>query len=267
MLIKKFFCGVLSAAALLTFCSCTPASPPPSSGENTNSDSSSATASSDNSETETSSSETSPAATPLMKLIGHASVKLTLTDGRVVYIDPAYKNTSGDGTDYDTPADVILVTHGHDDHNQINLVKQKENCTVITYAESLIDGDYKTFDLDGLKIEAVPAQNSNHNIKNCVGYVLTFDGITLYHAGDTSELQQITDLIAPRAIDYALYPIDGRYNMNAKQATEFADKIGAKHNIPIHISSFTMPYDEEKAKTFAPEGALYVPYGDTIELG
>jgi len=51
---------------------------------------------------------------------GHGSFRITLADGRVMYIDP----NAGGG--YDLPADFILVTHQHSDHNQIKKCVQKK---------------------------------------------------------------------------------------------------------------------------------------------
>jgi len=53
---------------------------------------------------------------PTLLYQGHGSYRLTANDGRVIYVDPY----AGGG--YDAPADVILVTHGHGDHNKIGLV-------------------------------------------------------------------------------------------------------------------------------------------------
>jgi L-ascorbate metabolism protein UlaG (beta-lactamase superfamily) len=50
---------------------------------------------------------------------GHGSYRFTTNDGCVIYIDPY----AGDG--YDLPAYLILVTHDHSDHNQVQLVAQK----------------------------------------------------------------------------------------------------------------------------------------------
>jgi L-ascorbate metabolism protein UlaG (beta-lactamase superfamily) len=44
---------------------------------------------------------------------GHGSFRLTAADGQVVYVDPY----AGEG--YDLPADLILVSHQHGDHNQL----------------------------------------------------------------------------------------------------------------------------------------------------
>jgi len=51
---------------------------------------------------------------PKLLFQGHGSYRLTADDGRVIYVDP-YK-----GKGYDAPADLILVTHQHYDHNQIS---------------------------------------------------------------------------------------------------------------------------------------------------
>ena len=51
---------------------------------------------------------------PKLLFQGHGSYRLTANDGRIVYVDP-YK-----GKGYDAPADIILVTHQHSDHNQVD---------------------------------------------------------------------------------------------------------------------------------------------------
>ncbi len=69
-----------------------------------------------------------------------------------------------------------------------------------------------------------------------MGYIVSFDNISLYHAGDTSTTEQMAELY-DRKLDYALLPTDGKYNMDVKEASQCAKLIGAKHSIPIHMSS------------------------------
>lgn len=190
--------------------------------------------------------------------IGHASVKITTADGRIIYIDPNYEG------DYSDEADYILITHSHDDHQPRKEVTLKDNGTIISYKEALVDGEYKVFEYDNLKIEAVPAGgNPNHNIKFCVGYIVTVDDIVIYHAGDTSKIDQMAEL-AERKIDYAMYPIDGIYNMDAEEATEVAGIVGAAYNIPIHELDDN---SEKKSDNFKAAGKLVLNYGDTIIVG
>ena len=159
---------------------------------------------------------------------GHGSLRLTADDGRVVYIDP-YK-----GKGYDQPADIILVTHQHHDHNQVSLCAQKPDCRIISNVEALADGRHQSFDIDGILIEAVEAANKNHDPSQCVGFIITVDGIKLYASGDTSRTAQM-ESFAAKGLDYALFPGDGLYNMGPAEAAECARVIGAKHNIIIHV--------------------------------
>ena len=161
------------------------------------------------------------------EFIGHASVKIITKDGVVIYIDPAFKG------DYSQPADIILVTHGHSDHNQVDLVTKKDDTKIITHAEALIDGEYKTFGILGVKITAVQAYNARHNINECVGYLLEYDGIKVYHAGDTSKTDQMAEL-GKIGLDYVFLPIDGVYNMDPAEATECAEILNAKTYFPMH---------------------------------
>ena len=190
--------------------------------------------------------------------IGHASVKIVAQDGSVLYIDPNYYKG-----DYSDLADVILVTHQHDDHKPYYKVKLKEDGKQIENRDALVKGEYKKYEIGPFKIEAVAAGgNPNHDVRYCVGYLVTVDGFTIYHAGDTSKIEQMKDL-SSRKIDYAMYPIDGIFNMDAVEATEVANLVGAKNNIPIH------EFDSDgskKSDNFTPQGRLVLEYGQTIEL-
>ncbi len=190
--------------------------------------------------------------------IGHASVKIVAQDGSVLYIDPNYSQG-----DYSDLADVILVTHQHDDHKPYYKVKLKEGGKQIDNFDALVKGEYKKYEIGPFKIEAVAAGgNPNHDVRYCVGYLVSVDGFTIYHAGDTSKIEQMKEL-SSRNIDYAMYPIDGIYNMDAVEATEVAKLVGARNNIPIH------EFDKKgskKSDNFTPEGRLVLEYGQTIEL-
>jgi L-ascorbate metabolism protein UlaG (beta-lactamase superfamily) len=189
---------------------------------------------------------------------GHGSYRITAADGRVIYIDPYV----GDG--YDKPADILLVSHQHGDHNKTSLVTQKPGCKVITNVEALAGGKHNTFDVGGIVIEAVEASNKNHDPKECVGFILTVDGIKIYIAADTSKTKAM-ESFAARKLDYALLPIDGYYNMDAKEAAECARLIGAKVNIPVHMKPGEL-FDRERAEAFDAPGRRVVAAGEEIEL-
>jgi L-ascorbate metabolism protein UlaG (beta-lactamase superfamily) len=189
---------------------------------------------------------------------GHGSYRITAADGRVIYIDPYV----GDG--YDKPADILLVSHQHGDHNKTELVTQKPDCKVITNVEALAGGKHNTFNAGGIVIEAVEACNVNHDPAQCVGFMLTVDGIKIYIAADTSKTKSM-ESFADRKLDYALLPIDGYYNMDAKEAAECARLIGARVNIPVHMKPGEL-FDRERAEAFDAPGRRIIAAGEEIEL-
>lgn len=196
----------------------------------------------------------------MVKLLyqGHGSFRITTNEGVVIYVDPYV----GDG--YEVPADIILVTHQHGDHNQIHLVNKKETCRVITNQESLADDRYNTFSVEGVTIEAVPAKNKNHNPRQCVGYLITINDIIIYAAGDTSKTAWM-ETLQEQHISCALLPCDGVYNMDLEEAAECARIIGAKHNIPIHMKPGAL-FDRTRAEGFNAPNRMILEPGQEIEL-
>ena len=191
---------------------------------------------------------------------GHGSFRVTTADGKVIYIDPY----AGGG--YDLPADLILVTHQHNDHNQVNLIASKNpGCEVISDKEALKDGKYQAFDFGFVMVEAVEAGNKNHNPAQCVGYILTLDGgIQVYFSGDTSTTSQM-GTFAERKLDYAILCCDGIYNMGIAEASECAALIGARYSIPCHMAPGKL-FDRERAEQFEADGRLIIADGEEIPL-
>ena len=189
---------------------------------------------------------------------GHGSLRLTSNSGMVVYIDPY----AGEG--YDKPADLILVTHQHHDHNKIDLPPHAADCEIIQNMDALIGGAYQKFTVKDINIEATEAYNKNHHKEECVGYLVSVDGLLIYFAGDTAQTKQM-ETLAERQIDYAFLPIDGIFTMNIKAAEKCAELIGAKHTIPIHMKPGKL-FDAKKAGKFAADGAMVVKPGEEVEL-
>ena len=62
---------------------------------------------------------------------GHGSYRIVSSDKTVIYVDPFA------GKGYELPADLILVTHQHSDHNQTGLPAKKEGIIIFSRQRAL----------------------------------------------------------------------------------------------------------------------------------
>ena len=175
-----------------------------------------------------------------IKWFGHASFKIII-NGRIIYIDPYAGN-------YNTEekADIILVTHEHFDHmdmNKIGILRKKE--TVIIAAPSAAKkigngaraiGYGEKINVGDIAIEGVPAYNLSkpfHPKGLVVGFVVQAEGKRIYHAGDTDFIPEMENL---RNIDVALLPIGGTYTMDIDDAVKACLAINPKIAVPMHYN-------------------------------
>ncbi len=189
--------------------------------------------------------------TPRIKLywLGHASFKLD-ADGKLIYFDPWKVEKD--------KANLILITHSHFDHlslDDVRKIQTKETTIVATKdSASKLSGDVRIvsagdkIEIEGVGIEVVPSYNIGKNYhpktSGWVGYVVTVDGMRIYHAGDTDAIGEMTKL----KVDIALIPVGGTYTMTADEAAGIANKFKPKISIPMHWGSIVG--SEEDAHRF-----------------
>jgi L-ascorbate metabolism protein UlaG (beta-lactamase superfamily) len=181
--------------------------------------------------------------TVIIKWLGHASFQIKALD-MVIYID-LQKDAKTE-----EPADLILVTHSHYDHcdpDKIAEVRQ-EKTIVIAPADCAekIGGEVKSLlageeaDFEGIHVKAVEAYNVKrfrspgkpfHPKGFGVGYLVTAEGKTIYHAGDTGFIPEMQQL---GKVDVALLPTGGTYTMDDVDGAEAALTIKPRIVIPMH---------------------------------
>jgi len=180
--------------------------------------------------------------------LGHSCV--LLSGSRKVLIDPFIEGGSVAGTE----ADIVAITHGHNDHmgEAVALNKKTVGITEIAKylrkkglaAEGMNIGG--TMTVDGVSFTMTPAFHSSSLEEagpgfsggTAAGFVIGMNGVRVYHAGDTglfSDMKLIGELYHP---DVALLPIGGRYTMGVAEAMMAANFIGAKTVIPIHYNTW-----------------------------
>ena len=186
-----------------------------------------------------------------VSMIHHGSIALSYK-GFNIQVDPVLKMGAAE-IDYTAfpKADCILVTHEHADHFDQALIGElrKEGTVLLTndrcaqilgYGIPLGYGGQTTLpELDGIRIEAVPAYNTTqghlqfHPKGRDNGYVLTLDGFRIYIAGDTEDIPEMAGL---KDIDVAFLPCNQPYTMTVQQCVNAAKMIGPKVLIPYHFS-------------------------------
>ena len=181
-----------------------------------------------------------------LKWLGHASFQIRAA-GKIIYIDP-YEG------EYSEKADLVLVTHSHFDHCDTSKINQVYNAETVVVApfplflssvskaggsvKALKPGDEMT--IDSIKVRAVEAYNIKrfrspgnpfHPKGSGVGYLISAEGKTVYHAGDTDLIPEMKQL---GNIDVALLPSGGTYTMDSAEAAEAALAISPRIVIPMH---------------------------------
>lgn len=215
-----------------------------------------------------SASTSAAAAEPSIMYLGQASVRIVTPEGKVVYVDPY----AGEDSWYGPPADLVLVTHDHFDHNGLDRARNRAaGCRVITQAEAVVDGEHPAFELGFATVIPVQAGfNAYHDVGECVGYVVELsDGTVVYLSGDTSTTDDMRDgTLAAMGIDYAFWCADGVYNMDAREAADAARLVGAAHDIPYHNSTSNAGemFDREAAAAFDAPNAMVLAPGEAIRL-
>ena len=188
------------------------------------------------------------------------------TQDQILYIDPAYLRTYYrkypkriefsrwpgpiDGLPEDLErADAILVTHKHKDHCKRVTVDRLRRADTLVVAprgcvKELGEG-IRTIEageemaIGNIRIKAVEAYNTKEGSSICrlhkkgsgLGYLITAEGKTLYHAGDTDFIPEMREL---GEIEAALLPIGGTFTMNRQEAVEAALTMKPKVIIPMH---------------------------------
>ncbi|MBR4388861.1 MAG: MBL fold metallo-hydrolase [Prevotella sp.] len=180
--------------------------------------------------------------------IKHASMAITF-DGREIQVDPvidAVKPT----TDYAQwpKADFILITHEHFDHLDKKAVEQlskngtvvltnKNSAAILGHGEVMANGDSLRLAND-IMLWAVPAYNTSeghlqfHPKGRDNGFILELDGLRIYIAGDTEDIEEMADV---KDIDIAFLPCNQPFTMLPEQMRHAVEMVKPKVLYPYHF--------------------------------
>lgn len=238
--------------------------------------------------------------------LGHSAARITTVSGRTILIDPWLATNPKTPPEYRKPGalgrpDLILVTHGHDDHlgdgpalarkykvpiwGPAGLNQTLRTLGVLPAALLPImnkGGSITPF--PGVRITQVRAEHSSelvwtnpatkkkesHPGGEPVGYVIELEnGFRIYHMGDTAlfgDMKLIADYYKP---DLVMIPIGGRVVMDPKAAAYATREwLKPKYAIPIHYGTRPelagTPKDYMQALGSAPTKVFRIEPGEKL---
>jgi L-ascorbate metabolism protein UlaG (beta-lactamase superfamily) len=194
--------------------------------------------------------------------LGHATFLLQSPGGKRILFDPwvTHNPTAPPSAKQLGALDLILITHGHDDHagDAVAIGRSSGAQTIAPFelAEWLQRKGLQkvtgmnpggTLQVLGLSITMVPAMHSSSTEEDgrivylgvATGYVVRFeDGLTIYFAGDTSvfgDMRLIGEMYRPQL---AFLPIGDLYTMGPEQAAKACELLGVQQVVPMHYGTF-----------------------------
>lgn len=202
-----------------------------------------------------------------LRYFSHSSFQLTTDAGQVILIDPFLDdNPTSPVKSAEVAADFIVLTHAHGDHvgDAFKIAARTDPLFICVNelanycigkgfrAHNMHIGGGHTFDFGRLKFTI--AHHGSMTPDNTyggepAGVILTIDGKTIYHTGDTGLFYDMKLIGELTPIDYMLLPIGDNFTMGVDDAVKAVELANPKIAIPMHFNTF--PVIAADPKVFA----------------
>jgi len=163
-----------------------------------------------------------------VKWLGHSCFLVTSKGGVRIITDPY---AVGGGINYspiEETADIVVVSHGHDDHSNVSAVRGKP--------EVVKGGGTKT--AQGIQFKGIAAYHDasqgTQRGRNTV-FCFTIDDIKICHLGDLGHVLSPEQIAEIGAVDILFIPVGGFYTIDAPVANQVCEQLKPKVVIPMHF--------------------------------
>lgn len=223
-----------------------------------------------------------------LKYFSHSSFQVTTDSGLVLLIDPFLDdNPTCPVKSDDVTADFIVLTHGHGDHigDAFKIAGRTDPLFICVneLANYCIEKGFRAhnmhiggaYDFDFGRLKFTIAHHGSMTPDNSyggepAGVVLTIDGKTLYHTGDTGLFYDMKLIGEMTPLDYMLLPIGDNFTMGITDALKAAELANPEVAIPMHYNTFPVieadPNDFKTRLEATGKKALVMEYGQEIAL-
>lgn len=194
-----------------------------------------------------------------VRYLGHSAFEIR--GSRTVYVDPFLTGNpkAPIGLDDVREADLVLVSHDHEDHlGDAAAICKKTGATFVSTYEIACDQAAKAgisvegmnigggIDLPGgVRVNLVQAFHTS-SIADPAGIVLEMDGKVIYHLGDTGLFGDMALFAQLWSFDLALVPIGDRFTMGPRMAAKAVEFLRPKKVVPMHYDTFPVIRQDPK---------------------
>ena len=223
-----------------------------------------------------------------LRYFSHSSFQITTANGHVILIDPFLDdNPTSPIKSNDVSADFIVLTHAHGDHiGDAFKIAERTNPLFICVnelanycadkgfrAHNMHIGGSNNFDFGRLKFTI--AHHGSMTPDNSyggepAGVILTIDGKSLYHTGDTGLFYDMKLIGEMTAIDCMLLPIGDNFTMGITDAVKAVELTDPQVAIPMHYNTFPVieadPHEFKKRVESIGKKAIIMDFGAEIEI-
>ena len=165
----------------------------------------------------------------LFRHIGHAEFLIETESGVRIITDP-YDASCGYPLQQIT-ADVVLVSHHHHDHDAVENVKGEPRI-IETAGRFTPETDVKVTAVRGLHDDANGSKRGETLL-----FLIEAEGLRIVHLGDLGSALNAEQLDVLKNPDVLMIPVGGFYTIDAKQAKETAEQLGARVILPMHYKT------------------------------
>ncbi len=192
--------------------------------------------------------------------LGQACIKLKGKNATIL-IDPYDPQMVGLKLPKDMSADMVLITHDHQDHNFSSVT------TGIKTEKPMVFSDPGEYEVAGVVVTGVSSFHDNSEGSergvNTI-FQLMFDRLNMVHLGDLGQHELTETQIAQIGeVDILFVPVGGKYTIDGKAAGAIVSQLEPKIIIPIHYKieglKFELDGVEQFLKEMGAEGVIPQP--------